>query len=64
MSETSKKRVSMPDTLTLTKVSDSKIKKSSSNLALYESDNGLTITFSYDDDGYVDIDATARQTNS
>lgn len=52
----------MPNTITLTKVSDSKIKKSPDNVAVYEADNGLTIIFIYDDKGYVDNTAVIRYT--
>lgn len=52
----------MPDTITLTKVSDSKIKKSPDNVAVYESDNGLTVIFMYDDTGCVDNTAVIRNT--
>ena len=53
----------MPDKIILTKVSDSKFKKTNLNVAVYKSDKGITVRFNYDDDGYVHEEAMVYQTN-
>ncbi len=52
----------MPAMITLKKVSDSKIKKSPENVAVYESDTNLTVILVYRDDGYVEDTAVIRHT--
>jgi len=54
----------MPEEINLKRVSNSKFKKSNSNVAIYETDNGLTLIFTYSDDGYIDDQISLRWTKT